>query len=395
MKLDVEKVRRQFPSLQRTDRIFLDNPAGTQVPNLVLERVRECLVESNANLNGSFETSRRVGKVLIDCRQALAEFLNGEPEEIVFGANMTTLTLHLCRSLAADWKEGDNILLSRMAHDANVAPWLRAAREKGVQVRWLDFSPETFHWELDGLGQIDERTRLVAIGWASNLLGTINPVTEVCRAAKAVGAVSFVDAVQYAPHLRPDVQQAECDFLACSAYKFYGPHVGVMWGKRSLLESLDPWKVRPASDLIPNRWETGTLNHEGIAGTLGALEYLRELGRGDWKVAMEVIAEWEHLLVSRLIEGLGSEYKVQGLPPGKDRVPTVALTHAHKDPGELAGELGARGICVWSGHSYAVEVTRRLGLDGQGGVLRVGMAHYNTLDEVDRTLEALLELGGS
>ena len=305
---------------------------------------------------------------------------------------MTTLTIHLCRSLAADWKAGDNILLSRMAHDANVSPWLRAAQEKEVEVRWLDFSPETFRWVMSDLEQIDERTRLVAVGWASNLLGTVNPVEQACRAAREVGAVSFVDAVQYAPHAVPDVKKAECDFLACSAYKFYGPHVGILWGKAELLESLSPWKVRPASEQIPHRWETGTLNHEGIAGTLGALEYLASLGDGDLSTAMQRIAEWENALTQRLLDGLGPQFQLQGLPAGPDRVPTVALTHQSKSPSELAQGLAEQGICVWSGHNYAIEVTKRLGLDDRGGVLRIGMAHYNTLDEIDRTLEVLHHL---
>ena len=276
----IAAIRDQFPALALTDagkaRIYLDNPAGTQVPQRVIDRITGTLLRANANLGGDFVTSVAAEQVIADARQAMADMLNASPDEIVFGANMTTLTLHMSRALAARFRPGDEIVLSRMDHDANVTPWVLMARDRGLTVRWIDFDPEACEFPEDALDRaLTDRTRLVAVGYASNCLGTINDVGAMARKAHAAGALMFVDAVQLAPHRPIDVAALECDLLVCSAYKFFGPHVGVLWGRRDLLADVTPYKVRPAPDSGPDKFETGTQNHEGIAGVAGAVEYFK------------------------------------------------------------------------------------------------------------------------
>jgi cysteine desulfurase family protein (TIGR01976 family) len=405
--LDVTSLRRQFPALQRTVHgrtpIFLDGPGGTQVPQRVLDAMVRYLTTCNANHGGVFTTSRESDRVLHEAHAAAADLLNApSPDEIVFGANMTTLTLHLSRSLGRTWKPGDRVLVTRLDHDANVRPWELAARDAGAEVDFLDFRPEDCTLDLDDLARrLGPRVRLVAVGCASNAVGTLNDVRRIGRLAHDAGAMVFLDAVHYAPHGPIDVQEWGCDFLACSAYKFFGPHVGVLWGRRELLESLPAYKLRPASEALPDRWMTGTQNHEGLAGVVAAVDYLADIGSGATRrerlrSALESIRAYERELAKRLLAGLAQRprFRVLGLsrPEALDRrVPTVALT-ADRTPEEMAGHLAEREIYAWNGNMYALELSERLGLEGRGGFLRLGLVHYNTAEEVDRTLRALDEL---
>jgi cysteine desulfurase family protein (TIGR01976 family) len=342
--------------------------------------------------------------VLHEAHAAAADLLDApSPDEIVFGANMTTLTLHLSRSLGRTWKPGDRVLVTRLDHDANVRPWALAARDAGAEVDFLDFRPEDCTLDLDDLARrLGPRVRLVAVGCASNAVGTVNDVRAISRLAHDAGAMVFLDAVHYAPHGPIDVREWGCDFLACSAYKFFGPHVGVLWGRRELLESLPAYKLRPAPDTLPDRWMTGTQNHEGLAGVTAAVDYLAEIGTGATRrerlrTALEAIRAYERELAKRLLAGLAERprFRVLGItrPGALDRrVPTVALTAADRTPEEMARHLAGREIYAWNGNMYALELTERLGLEGRGGFLRLGLVHYNTAEEVDRTLRALDEL---
>ena len=411
MSYPLEAIRGQFPALAIRDdgqpRIYFDNPAGTQVPATVAERMSRCLLESNANVGGGFETSRRADAVVAEAHSAMADFLGAaSADEIIFGQNMTTLTLHLSRSIGRTLSPGDEIVLSRMDHDANVAPWLLLARDLGLEVRWLEFNRETFEFELGHLEQLlNARTKLVCIGGASNLIGTINDIGSICRLAREAGAVSFIDAVQLAPHLPIDVRSVGCDFLACSAYKFFGPHQGILYGRRELLESLEPYKVRPAPDGIPGAYETGTQSHEGMAGTTAAVDYFASIGEqfaaGDAsdrsariRAGLDFLFDYEAGLAGQLIDGLRSlpGVDVRGITDRQAfarRVPTVAFTARGKRPADIAEALARRNIFVWSGHNYAVEVVRYLGLWDAGGVVRVGPVHYNSAAEIDQLLNAL------
>jgi cysteine desulfurase family protein (TIGR01976 family) len=400
---DIDAVRRQFPALQRPA-IFLDNPGGTQVPQVVVDRVRDYLTTTNANRGGAFATSRASDELLERSRQAMAQFLGaGRPEEILFGPNMTSLTFDISRSLAREFLPGDEIVVTRLDHDANIAPWLFLAEDRGCLVRWLDFDPADGRLRLPELeALLGPRTRLVAVGYASNALGTVNPVAEIARRAHAVGALCYVDAVQASPHLAIDVTALDCDFLAISTYKVFGPHLGALFGRHGILERLRAYKVRPASDRPPGKFETGTQLHENIAGALGALEYLAGLAGGGpstdlgpaLRAAMAAIGAYESGLTRHLLEGLKS---VPGLrlvgvsDPARlnERVPTVSFTMGTRSPREVAEALGRDGIYVWDGDFYAPSVTERLGLAGSGGLIRVGLVHYNTLAEIDRLIEAL------
>jgi cysteine desulfurase family protein (TIGR01976 family) len=415
----IEQIRAQFPALSLSDdgrpRIYFDNPAGTQVPTQVLDRMRRAMVETNANLGGYFATTLANEETYMDAHSAMADFLNApSPREIVFGANMTTLTLHVSRSLAKRLRPGDEIVVTRMDHDANISPWLLIARDTGAVIRWLDFDLDTYRFPEDGLDQVlSERTKLVCIGAASNCTGTINDVKALCAQARAAGALVYVDAVQLAPHAGIDVQEMGCDFLVCSPYKFFGPHQGVLWGRAALLMALDPYKVRPAGDDLPERFETGTPSFEGAAGTLGAIDYFEWVGatlapqssthahlsaRGAAvHRAMDFLAAYEleltRHLISRLheIDGL----VVRGITAANEmrwRVPTVSVTIEGRHPGDLARGLAAENMFVWDGHNYALEPVRRMGLLDTGGVLRIGLAHYNTPEEVDRFAAALERL---
>ena len=418
MALNIKTIREQFPALALKDegkaRIYLDNPGGTQVPRQVLERMEHYLIHTNSNHGGPFRTSVESDKVLKDAHQGMADLLNAKSaDEIVFGANMTSLTFAVSRSIGRLLKHGDVILLTRMDHDGNVGPWLHLAEDLGLEVKWLNFDLKTYEYDLEEAQSIfkDNNIKLAAINYASNCLGTINNVKALTEMAHLSDTLVFVDAVQYVPHGPTDVQDIGCDFLACSPYKFFGPHQGVLWGKAELLEKLEAYKVRPAENTAPGKFETGTQLHEGQAGTLGVLEYLEWLGetmgaeylanfpefsgrRKKLHAAMLAIQDYEQTLSSRLIEGLQNlaGVDVKGISAVKDlarRVPTVSFTVKNQNPEEIAVKLAAENIFVWHGHNYALEAVRLMGLEESGGVVRIGPVHYNTLEEIDRTLEVL------
>jgi cysteine desulfurase family protein (TIGR01976 family) len=411
--LDPASIRQQFPSLQRPA-IFFDNPGGTQVARQCLERMTQYLTEHNANHEGAFETSRLSDAVIEEARRAAADFFNAaRQEEIVFGANMTSLTLHISRSLARTWQEGDEIVVTRLDHDANVTPWVLAAEDRGCKVRRVDFHPEYGTLNMGSLADaLQGKPRLLAVGYASNALGTINPVEQIVQMAHAAGTLVYVDAVHYAPHGPIDVQQLGCDFLVCSAYKFFGPHVGVLYGKYDLLDELTAYKVRPAPGEPPGKFETGTGNFEGIAGVLGALEYLEWVGEtfgGDYaqkyqgrytgrslklKQAMGAIQAYEYELNCALLDVLEETPRVTvyGLRDVRrlgERAPTYSFNLQGMHPRKVAEELAKQNINVWDGNYYALSVTERLGVEESGGMVRVGPVHYNTLEEIQRFGEAL------
>ncbi len=403
--LDLASVRQQFPALGlrvNGDRVvYLDNPAGTQVPQRVIDRTAEYWQTMNANHGGEFVTSARSDARLDQVRRAATAFLNAaSPDEVVFGANMTTLTFAFSRAIARELKPGDEIVVTRLEHDGNVSPWL-ALQEQGVRVRIADITVPECRLDMDDLArQITPRTRLVAVTHASNAVGTIPDLKAVARLAHAVGAWLWVDAVHYGPHGLIDVQAIPCDFLVCSSYKFYGPHLGILYGRRDLLARLHPYKVRPASDELPSRWETGTPNLECLSGLLGALEYLAGVGgseqvdRAAIEAAMVRIQAHERALAARLIDGLGRLAGIQlfgitDLGRLEERVPTISVTWPPHRPEGLARWLAERQIFTWHGDHYATELMRRLGLEATGGTLRIGIAHYNTASEVDLVLEVL------
>jgi cysteine desulfurase family protein (TIGR01976 family) len=412
---DLEAIRRQFPALNQVRRnrtaIFLDGPGGTQVPQCVIDAMVHYLQTCNANHGGMFATSQESDEILALAHQSLADFLNApSADEIVFGANMTTLTFHLSRALAKTWKPGDEIVVTRLDHDANVSPWVLAARDAQANVRFVDVRIPECTLDLDAVRQaITSRTRLVAVGCASNAVGTVNDVTTIGQLAHARGALVFLDAVHYGPHAPIDVQAWDCDFLACSAYKFFGPHVGVLWGRAHLLRELTPYKVRPATDEIPGRWMTGTQCHEGLAGAAAAVRYLAELTpagdpqadlpgapafRARLKQSMDTIRSYEQSLSKRLLEGLQQQarFEIWGigdLDRLHERVPTIAVGLPGHTAAQLAGHLAARSIYAWNGNMYALNLSERLGLEERGGFLRLGAVHYNTTAEIDETLEAL------
>ncbi len=420
MPFDLDAVREKFPSLHRIDdgqpRIYFDNPAGTQVPQSVADRMTECLIEASANLGGTFRTSKLAEDIVQDAHDAMADFLNApSSDEIIYGQNMTTITLHLARSIGRALEPGDEIILSRMDHDANVHPWVLMARDHDLVVRWLPFDTETFEFDLAVLDEVlNEKTKLVCVGGASNLTGTINDVKTICQKARAAGAWTYIDAVQSAPHVATDVQDLGCDFLVCSAYKFFGPHQGILWGRREILESLEPYKVRPAPEEIPWCFAPGTASHEGMAGTAAAVDYFAWIGEtmaedhhDAWSgfdgrrkyahAALDCMFDYERLLSEQLIEGLQSipGVKVQGItaPEAMDRrVPTVAFTHAETPPAVIAEALAARNIFVWSGHNYAIETASSLGILDHGGAVRVGPVHYNSSQEIVSLLNALEDI---
>ena len=390
---DVERVRAAFPALQVTDsgrpRIYLDAPGGTQVCERAVERMVSYIRSGTANDGGAFATSIATDALSTEAHAAMARFLGGADGEIAFGPNMTSLTFALSRSLATRFAPGDEIVVTRLDHDANVAPWLRVAEDRGLTVRWIDFDPDCGRLRLDELGGIlNERTALVAVGHASNALGTINDVAAVARTAKDANpkALVYVDAVQSVPHLPVDVAALGCDIAVCSPYKFFGPHQGVLWGREALLAELPAYKVRPSPTTPPAaKWETGTPSYEGQAGTLGAIEHIERLG------GMATIAAYECELGERLLSGLLAipGLRLWGAPTMEGRVPTFAFTLAGVHPRTVAERLAAENIFVWSGSFYAVEVLNRLGLAESGGLVRVGLCHYNTAQEVDRALEAI------
>jgi cysteine desulfurase family protein (TIGR01976 family) len=384
---DPTVIRSGFPSL-RDGRIYLDNPGGTQVHESVYAAIADYYRDSNANLGGRFETSVASDRILADARAQVAEFLGAGADEIVFGANMTTLTMHASRTLFRELGPGDEVLLTGLDHDANVAPWLLAAEDRGVVVRQVGIDPEVCVVDPNVFaGLLSNRTRVAAFGWASNGAGTVNDVAALCALCRDAGAISYVDAVHFAPHGPIDVAAVGCDFLVCSAYKFFGPHVGVLFGRAELLERHRPYKVRPAPDEIPHSWETGTVNLEGIAGTAAAVGYLGSLG-------METVTAYERGLAARLLDGLRAidGVTVYGTTDLDRRVPTAAFNVAGRGPAEVSAALGEQGIFVWDGNYYALELMQRLGLEGSGGAVRVGAVHYNTTAEIDAFLAAVADL---
>ena len=410
MTLNLNLVRQQFPSLDRPA-IFFDNPGGTQIAKQSLDRITNYLLECNANHEGAFETSQKSDAVLDEAHRAMADFYNApSPEESVFGNNMTTLTLHISRSISREWNAGDEIVVTRLDHDANVTPWVLAAQDRGVKVNWVDFDVEDGTLKLDDLKKaLDRKPRLLAVGYASNALGTINPVADIIKMAHASGTLVYVDAVQYAPHGPIDVQSLDCDFLVSSSYKFFGPHAGILFGKRDLLEKLFAYKVRPATNSLPGKFETGTQNHEGIAGVLGAVEYFEWVGKKFGggkeneerqpvlKKAMTAIHAYEldlsRVLLSTLqsIPGLHL-YGLTDVNRLENRVATFSFRIRDIPPRKVAEELAKENIYVWDGNYYALNVTERLEVEGKGGMVRVGAAHYNTLEEVERLGAALRKI---
>lgn len=417
MTLNIDLVRQQFPALDRPA-IFLDNPAGTQISKQSLERINRYLTECNANHGGLFETSHRSDEVLHEAHAAMADFLNAARlEEIIFGNNMTTLTLHLSRSLARHLQPGDNILVTRLDHDANISPWMLVAEDRRCNLIWVDIDVEQGTLDLNDFARALEcKPKIAAFGYASNLLGSINPVKKLTRMAKDAGALVYIDAVQYAPHGPIDVQDLDCDFLVCSSYKFFGPHAGALYGKYDLLNELKAYKVRPASDELPYKFETGTQNHEGIAGVLGALEYFEwlaaEFGDGHadgwrekgfsgrrlvYKQAMSALHEYELDLSRALINVIDSVpgtriYGVTDMERLEERVATVSFRLESKDPAEVADAMGKQGIYVWNGHNYALAIVERMGLLEAGGMIRVGPVHYNTIEEIERFGDVLKQI---
>lgn len=445
--LDIKWIRSQFPALNQTingkPAIFFDGPGGTQVPGAVLDNINDYLVRSNANAHGYFTTSARTDAVINSARAAIADFLGCDHDEVVFGANMTSLAFSVSRAIARELQPGDEIIVTKLDHDANISPWV-ALEEKGVNVQFVDINISDCTLDLNDLEtKIHEKTKLVAVTYASNAVGTINDINKIVKLAHSFGALVFVDAVHYAPHAPINVHHLDCDFLACSAYKFFAPHLGILYAKREHLTRFSPYKVRPASNEVPSRWETGTLNHEGLAGLVATINYLAKLGchvsptldnelleslieadreglttfhcprfltsetpenhelasayhsrRAALLAAMTAIQQYERELSKKLIYGLLEipGIKVYGITePSKFnwRTPTVSITIEGKTSAEIAKFLGEQGIFTWHGNFYAIELTEKLGVETSGGLLRIGLAHYNTVDEIGELLQVL------
>jgi cysteine desulfurase family protein (TIGR01976 family) len=413
MPLDLPAIRKQFPSLNRSA-IFFDNPGGTQIARPSLDRINKYLLECNANHEGAFATSVASDAILDEAHHAMADFYNAaSPEEIVFGNNMTTLTLHISRSISREWEEGDEIVVTRLDHDANVTPWVLAAQDRGAKVHWVDFDVEDGTLKIDDLQKaLEQKPKFLAVGYASNSLGTINPVAKIVKMAHDAGTLVYIDAVQYAPHGGIDVQKLDCDFLISSSYKFFGPHCGILYGKRDLLEKLFAYKVRPATNKLPGKFETGTQNHEGIAGVLGAIEYFEWVGkefgndkalanysgrRLELKKAMNAIHAHELEISRALLSALEAVpgLTIFGLTDANrldERVATYSFRLKNLHPHKVAEKLAEKNIYVWDGNYYALNVTERLGVEDSGGMVRVGAAHYNTLEEVEQLKTALIDV---
>ncbi len=416
--LDPNRIRPHFPALSRLHNgrplVYFDGPGGTQVTQSCIDAMTDYLTRRNANHGGAFVTSVESDAMLAEAHTVMADFLNARrPEEIVFGQNMTSLTFALSRSIGQTLQPGDEIILTRLDHDANFSPWRLMAEDRGATVRVVDIRAEDCTLDLDDYERyLSPRTKLVAVGYASNAVGTINPVKHIAGLARAAGALSFVDAVHYAPHGPIDVQDIGCDFLACSPYKFFAPHLGALCGRFDLLEALPAYKVRPADSRLPHKFETGTLSHESIAGLVGTMAYLEWLGTtypadvdGDFRSAraatlhraMQSAQDYESKLKARMLGGLASLHGVRlyGIAdPARmhQRAPTFAIRVAGHHPHHIAQRLAERGICVWDGNYYAVNLTERLGVEDSGGMARIGLTHYNTREEVDRFLADLREI---
>jgi len=415
----VSQLRSEFPALQQQaggrPLIFMDGPGGTQVHGSVIESMKQYLTEANSNAGGAFLFSQRTDETASSAREALADILNASrPEEIVFGPNMTSLTFNLSRAIGRTLVPGDEIVVTRLDHDANIAPWM-ALEEQGIVIRHADFDPDDCTLNMDSLERaITPRTKLVALGYASNAVGSINDVPRVASLAHGAGAWVYVDAVHYVPHGPIDVQALDCDFLVCSVYKFFGPHLGALYGRYDLLESLPAYKARPADDAPPHKFETGTPSFEAMAGTTAAVDYLASVGRRygaeladryadfegrrlDLKTGMAAIRAYETDLCHRLLTGLQEipGLRIYGITdPARvsQRVPTLSFTLEGTSPEEIARRLNESNIFVWNGNFYALTVTERLGLEEHGGLLRVGLVHYNTAEEVDHLLGVLADM---
>lgn len=408
----IQAQRDEFPALAITDagrrRIYLDNPAGTQVPRSVADAVARCLLETNANLGGFFATTLAAQRIVEAAHEAAADFLGASSsDEIVIGANMTTLTYHMSRTIGRYWKAGDEIIVTRMDHEGNVSPWLQLAEDRGLTVHFLPFDQQSWQVEEDALSALlSERTKLVALNYASNLTGSINRVEELTARAKAAGAIVYLDAVQFAPHGLVDVQTLGCDFLACSAYKFFGPHMGILWGRRALIDTLVPYKCRCSSDGLPERFELGTPQIELMAGFSATIAYFNELGqragatgsrREKIAAAFAASIAYEAGLARRLIDGLSAVpgLTIHGITDPcriDERVPTVSFTVDGVAPDEIARGLADDNIFVWSGHNYAWEIVHQLGIPADKGVVRIGIAHYNTAEEIEETIAAVMRV---
>lgn len=406
-------IREQFPSLSLRvnghPAVYFDGPGGTQVPQRVIEAMTDYFLRSNSNTHGAFETSRRTDAVISAARSAMADMLGCHPGEVIFGPNMTTLTFALSRAIGREIVPGDEIIITGLNHDANIAPW-RDLTERGAFIREVDVRLSDCTLDLEDFkSKLSSKTKLVAVGLASNSVGTINPVSEIVKLAHSVGAMCFVDAVHYAPHGPIDIRTSDCEFLACSVYKFFGPHVGVLYGRAKLLARLQPYKVRPCADTVFDGWETGTYNMEGLAGISGAITYLADLGtlinpkvqtrREALLHAFFAISLYERELAERLVRGLeqisGVQiYGIRDYARFDRRTPTVAIRIGTIPPREIAEKLGERGIFVWDGNFYAQNLSERLGVESKGGMVRIGLAHYNTAEEVDRLLEELKIIAG-
>ncbi|HYE73405.1 MAG TPA: cysteine desulfurase-like protein [Blastocatellia bacterium] len=394
------EIRSHFPALERIHNgypvAYFDGPGGTQVPREVVDAVTDYLLHHNSNTHWSYPTSRETDQIIADSRAALANFLNAEPNEIVFGANMTTLAFHLARALGRGFKSGDEIIVTELDHHGNRDPWRSLVQERGAVLRELPMNLETGQLEIDELkGLINDRTRLIAIGGASNALGTVNDISRAAQIARATGVLSFIDAVHYAPHVLVDVKEIGCDFLACSAYKFYGPHIGVLYGRTQLLAEIDFPKLIPAPNTAPDRVETGTQNHEGIAGAAAAVNFLASLAstgtrRERLAATFDVLHQRGQSLVTRLWNGLMEidGVKVYGPSPSHPRTPTVSFTKRGKTAQEMAIALAERGLFVSHGNFYAAMVVERLGKADEG-LVRIGCACYTSEDEIERLLDAV------
>jgi cysteine desulfurase family protein (TIGR01976 family) len=399
----VAAIRKQFPALERVHNgypvAYFDGPGGTQVPRSVVESMADYLYHHNANTHWAYPTSEETDAAIQDARDVCAEFLNASPTEIAFGANMTTLTLHLSRALGLQFGKGDEIVVTELDHHANIDPWKRLALERGVSVHTvrMDTATGQLDWgQLEHL--ITSKTKLVAIGAASNSLGTINDVEHAIKLAHQAGALAFVDAVHYAPHALIDVQKMDCDFLAMSAYKFYGPHIGILFGKQSLLQEIDFPRLVPAPDYAPENAETGTQNQEGMVGTAAAIDFLADLfGHGPRRERLRQAFDAMHarnsVLVNRLWSGLSSVPRVRLYGPGpeKPRTPTIAFTIENCESTVAARRLAEKGLFLSHGDFYAATVVKRLGLEPEG-LLRAGCACYSTMEEIERLLEAVDEI---
>jgi cysteine desulfurase family protein (TIGR01976 family) len=436
--LDLTYVRPQFPALAQTinghPATFFDGPGGTQVPQRVIDAMVDYLRRDNSNSGGNYPTARRTDAMIAASRVAMADFFHCADDEIIFGQNMTALTFAFSRAIGRELKPGDEILVTRLDHDANVSPWLAMAEDRGVTVRWAEINDADCTLDMADLAsKINRHTKLVAVGYASNAVGTINPVKKIVQLAHDAGALAFIDAVHYAPHGLIDVAALDCDFLACSTYKFFGPHMGVLFGKREHLKRLRPYKVRPLTDAIPFRWEFGTLNHECIAGIAAAVDYIADIARhhragggepwGDGRLARPssespalptrraaieaayvLTHQHERTLMERMLAGLQQipKLKLYGITdPARfeERCATLAIRiedgKPEHSPLQLANQLGERGFFTWDGNYYAINLTEHLGVENDGGFLRIGLVHYNTHEEVDRFLAVLHEIVGT